>query len=109
MDIITFIETLKGHPNDYDGLDKNDTGRWIIEEIFTRGNCGNFALILNRVFGGSFVMTEDNGHVMVEVDGRRYDITGDVTEVYTSCKSATLAEVRLYQDNYSFVERGPIV
>lgn len=46
-------------------------------EVYTKGSCVRFALILNSVFpGGEIYYNQD--HAVYELDGHFYDITGDV-------------------------------
>ena len=53
-------------------------------EVFTRGCCYWFAYILCGRFPQAELMYDlTENHFMVEIDGRLYDITGDVSGVYT--------------------------
>lgn len=55
-----------------------------VDEVFTCGCCYWFAFILCQRFPGrSRVMYDQiENHFMTEVDGRLFDITGDVTGKY---------------------------
>lgn len=48
--------------------------------IFTNGSCLNFHLILRQVWPeGEFLFNID--HIITRIDGRCYDITGEVKDV----------------------------
>lgn len=51
-------------------------------ECFTSGCCWWFAHILCERFKGEMVYDEIDGHFGCEINGRVYDITGDVTETF---------------------------
>lgn len=103
---------------------RKDTGFEIVAEVFTRGNCGNFAVAFNIAFPESVVWyaaKQDDKedlvtHVICELNGRYYDITGDVTGgLWRPVERTVIEEVmhddsthRVY-DNYSFKKRGPLV
>ena len=108
--ILKFIELIRGTPATFNGCDPDDTSANIITEIYTRGNCGNFALALQAAFGGQLLMDRMCPHVACGIDGRIYDIRGDVTHLYPYLEPVSEADVRNgdYVDNYSFAERGPI-
>lgn len=106
-------------------LDADDTAYNIVTEVFTRGNCGNFAVAFNIAFPESSIWyaaaARDKAdlvtHVVCELDGRLYDITGDVTDLHRwrPVERTVIEEVISQQsrhnvyDNYSFAERGPLV
>lgn len=56
----------------------------LVDEVFTCGCCYWFAFILCRRFEGKSRLMYDQieNHFMAEIDGRLYDITGDVTGKY---------------------------
>lgn len=47
-------------------------------EVFTKGNCGSFALILAKAFPGGEIK-DLKGHIIYEIDKQWYDITGIVS------------------------------
>lgn len=54
-----------------------------VDTVFTNGCCYWFAEILHQRFPSSRICyNTDYGHFVTEIDGRLYDITGDVTEKY---------------------------
>ncbi len=55
-----------------------------VDEVFTCGCCYWFAFILCRRFADRSQLMYDqiDNHFMAEIDGRLYDITGDVTGKY---------------------------
>lgn len=50
-------------------------------EVFTKGNCGSFARILNKTFSGGNIL-HNIDHAVFEYQGVYYDITGNVTGEY---------------------------
>lgn len=57
-----------------------------IEDVFTKGCCYWFAMILATRFeddGAEIVYDETANHFGTAIDGAVYDITGDVTDDYT--------------------------
>ena len=46
-------------------------------EVFTEGYCYDFAYMLQRTFGGDIVYNMLD-HYLLHVDGKFYDITGEV-------------------------------
>lgn len=53
-------------------------------EMFTCGLCYWFAFILQERFGGNMMYEPVINHFVQEIGGRLYDVTGDVTEQYTT-------------------------
>lgn len=107
--VLRFIELIRGVPPTED-MDENDTASLIVTEIFTQGNCGNFALALQTAFGGTLYHTTPSDHVLCKIDGRLYDITGDVTGRYDCFEvDEQYIQRQCLVDNYSFDFRGPIV
>jgi hypothetical protein len=108
-----FLDALRGEDVTIYGLDPNDCARPIITEVFTRGNCGNLAIMLSVAFGARPVLLADVCHVVSDIDGRLFDINGDVTDKYhTSAKRHLSLSDLMKEDvvnNYSFLERGPII
>jgi hypothetical protein len=129
--VLAFIGALKGidwakeYPEQQ--FDKDDTAVHIIEEIYSRGNCGNFAVALCIAFPEAvpyYVAHLDDiqfgvsnkeieHHVAVEIGDRLYDIKGDVTDYYEKSTQTTIEEIiqsktHGFFSNYSFKERGPM-
>lgn len=48
-------------------------------EIFTKGSCLNFFLILHSIYPEAIPLYNSN-HVIVKIDDKCYDITGRVSE-----------------------------
>ena len=99
-----------------EGLDPNDSAFHIITEIFSTGNCGNLAVMLNLAFGGYPFVLPDKSHVITLIDGRFYDIHGDVTDEYKGHPKTAITRDQIIKcdphmmyGNYSFDLRSPIV
>ena len=105
-----FIALLRGTQATFHGCDVNDTSFHIMIEIFSKGNCGNFASALQVAFGGELALVDSGAHVVFRYEGRLYDIHGDVTDKYPHYYPTDVDHlIRTdYIDNYSFAERGPI-
>jgi hypothetical protein len=123
--VLNFIELLKGIDN---------SSREIMEEMFTKGDCGRFFFILKSVFPESepYAITPniealDNGyihHVITKIGDKYYDIRGVFDEErlhdlndfvdkgwFESVFITTehwLYECDLF-NNYSYEVRGPIL
>lgn len=110
--IIQFIELIRGPEQMADGiLTADDTSRGIITEVFTNGNCGNFAQALALAFSGNVIYVEEAHHMVCEIDNKLYDITGDVTDKYWHkyCVVPSSSKLEDMTGNYSFAERGPLI
>lgn len=110
--VMTFLSALRGDlevPPDY-SITLAETSQEIIHEIFQGGNCGNLAVMLSLAFNGEPVEIGD--HFVGRVNGRLYDINGDVTDKYASA-AQTVRTVQwvirhsMMYSNYSFEHRGP--
>lgn len=67
-----------------------------IERLFTQGYCYQFARLLEDRFEDACIQYEPTwGHFVTEIDGRLYDIRGDVTELYDDTKE-------WYSEEYCF-------
>ena len=53
-----------------------------VDEVFTRGCCYWFAVIMAMRFNSPIMYSPVDNHFTVSIHGRLYDITGDVTEKY---------------------------
>lgn len=109
--VIRFIRALTGPTPEErvaEGLEANDSYQPVFVDIFTRGACGNFADALALAFDGQAMITPDKAHVVTKIDGRLYDITGDVTTKYPNVTAIIRSPADL-TDNYSWHERGPIL
>lgn len=74
--ILKFIEDFKQY--DKDGS---------LEETFLNGYCYWFAYMLDGRFLNARIQYEPiEGHFVTEIDGRYYDIRGDVTDIYKDAK-----------------------
>lgn len=108
-----FLDALRGEDVTVYGLDPNDCARPIITEVFTQGNCGNLAIMMAVAFGARPVYLDDAVHVVSDIDGRLFDINGDVTDRYKNYSREYLSLSDLMNkdvvNNYSFLERGPII
>lgn len=51
--------------------------------MFLNGMCYYFALILRERFGGEICYAPIDNHFIARIDGRLYDASGDVTDLYT--------------------------
>lgn len=47
-------------------------------EIFTKGNCGSFSLMLMKTFPGGEIKNLVGGHLIYEYNDQWYDITGAI-------------------------------
>ena len=106
INIITFINLIRG-TLPYEGAEYAESAVGITTEIFTQGNCGNFAQALKIAFGGEVVFSDN--HLLCLINGRLYDITGDVTEDYPDYRHPKLMELEDMTNNYSFMDRGSIL
>lgn len=108
--VVQFIEMLRGPTVDHlPGLDTNDTSYHIMGEIFTQGNCGGFALALQIAFGGEVVFVDGFYHYVLLLDGKLYDINGDVTTKFNKWSTPVHSHLEDCTSNYSFADRGPII
>jgi hypothetical protein len=120
--VLNFIELLKG---------VDDSSREVMEEMFTKGDCGRFHFILHTVFPEAVPYAIMNGryivHVITLIDGKFYDIKGifnkdrmkdfdDIEELVGKKLEDTIKEVdreHLTNEdmfcNYCFEVRGPIL
>ena len=74
--ILKFIEDFKQY-------DKDGT----LEKTFLNGYCYWFAYMLDGRFLNARIQYEPiEGHFVTEIDGRYYDIRGDVTDIYKESK-----------------------
>ena len=110
--VMRFIGLITG-VDQYNSDDIPHTAKPIIQEVFTRGNCGNFAIILHDFFGGEMYIDEQAYHVITKIDGIFYDVNGvwtnddpDYTPIPVTTKEL---EERDLINNYSFTFRGPII
>lgn len=106
INILTFINLIRG-TLPYEGAEYAESAVGITTEIFTQGNCGNFAQALKIAFGGEVVISDN--HLLCRIEGRMYDITGDVTRNHPNWRSATMIELEDMTNNYSFMDRGSIL
>lgn len=106
INVLTFISLIRGNMPWPDAAE-GDSSIGIITEVFTQGNCGNFAQALKIAFGGEVVFSDT--HLLCRLDGRMYDITGDVTRNHPNWRPATMMELEDMTNNYSFSDRGSIL
>ena len=66
-EILGFIQNFKGS-----------------KDVFLNGCCYWFAFILQERFGGNMMYEPVENHFVQEIGRRLYDVSGDVTEEYTS-------------------------
>lgn len=89
-----FVEEKSDEEIDGSKLWVYSTAVGITTEIFTKGNCGNFALALYLFMDkmGSLVeVSGDYTHILYRSEsGRLYDIHGDVTDNFSKEKSLEL-------------------
>lgn len=105
INILTFINLIRGNLP-FEGAEIGDTSIEIVTEVFTQGNCGNFAQALQIAFGGQVVFSDH--HLLCLIDGRLYDINGDVTHKYPNFRHPRIIELEDMTNNYSFDNRGPL-
>jgi hypothetical protein len=120
--VLNFIELLKG---------VDDSSREVMEEMFTKGDCGRFHFILHTVFSEAVPYAIMNGryivHIITLIDGKFYDIKGifnedrmkdfnDIEGLVGKKLEDTIKEVdreHLTNEdmfcNYCFEVRGPIL
>ena len=53
------------------------------QQVYTNGSCYHFYLILKKVFPNA-VCWYDESHIVTEINGRFYDITGEVQKKFKS-------------------------
>jgi hypothetical protein len=120
--VLNFIELLKG---------VDDSSREVMEEMFTKGDCGRFHFILHSVFPEAVPYAIMDGeyiiHVITWIDGKFYDIKGIFNEdrmkdfsdieglvgkklqdVIREVSRKHLTDKDMFC-NYCFEERGPIL
>ena len=64
------------------GLDAEDSFHPTVTKIYTQGCCGNFAIMLSLAFQGQLKNVINGHHIIVEIGGKLYDATGEVTDLY---------------------------
>lgn len=81
--VMFFIGLIKGHKNGH-GHDAHD----VLEKIYSRGNCYMFAKALQFAFPEAEVLSTPwlGGHAVAKIDGRYYDITGELKDDNRWCK-----------------------
>ena len=125
--VMRFIRLITGEGISEDdqkkyGLSKFDASRPIIEEIFTSGDCGRFALILKFVFPeAKLLYAPKSGHILTKIGEYLYDVRGKYKNFYISDEDGNLIPENLVEVdedwikdqmldcNYSFERRGPMV
>jgi hypothetical protein len=50
-----------------------------MELILQRGGCGQLALLLREIFGGTILIRGDKQHVAFSLDGVAFDVKGQIT------------------------------
>lgn len=107
-----FLDLLRGPKIVEDGhLTHDDTSRNIICEIFTNGNCGNLAIIMADLFNGKLCCNHNHAYVEVEIEGVKtyWDIDGEFHAPQTiNYVTEQDLQNKMFVDNYSFAERGPL-
>ena len=78
-----------------------------VDDVFQKGCCYWFSMILHMRFPDSRIMYDQAfNHFVTEIDGRLYDITGDVTEKYNVIPwdeySDDLHRIRIIRDCIMF-------
>lgn len=63
-------------------IDSFHIGDNTVDYVFTNGCCYWFAQILCEAFNGKLVYDEVENHFASLINGRIYDITGDITNKY---------------------------
>mgnify|MGYP006379771933 CR=1 FL=1 len=53
-------------------------------DTFLYGNCYWFAFILQNRFNGTILYDEIDNHYLCEINGRIYDVRGEVTDFYSN-------------------------
>jgi hypothetical protein len=118
--VLAFIEVLKGPQIRAVGsLSREDCARPELVRIFSMGNCGRFAAVLQLLFpGGQIVRLVDRSHYAYRLGDRLYDVLGLLTEGREDManwtgetEDAAVAELADDDvlDNYSAEAKGPIV
>lgn len=51
----------------------------VMESTFLNGYCYDFAYMLQRTYGGDIVFIKKDCHFVLRIDGKYYDITGEVS------------------------------
>jgi hypothetical protein len=80
--VMEFINLVKGHKNHGTGYDAHE----IIERVYKNGNCYMFAKTLQFIFPQAEIYSVDCSwfsHVVAKIDGKLYDITGEVSDEYS--------------------------
>ena len=107
LSIDEFIDLIRGG-------DEDSTVE-IVTEIFMQGNCINLALILKHAYPHDDLVTTDNNlNIALQLNGRIYDIRGDITNIVKTNGvtfkpiSAYAARGHFVVNNYAFDCRGPV-
>ena len=58
------------------------------QQVYTEGSCYHFYLILKEIFPNAQPYFDED-HIVTKIDGKFYDITGEVKEVAEKVKKAT--------------------
>ncbi len=114
MDIEKFLKLLRGIPNSVSLPE--DRPYEIIGEIFTNGNCYNFAFAVKALDNEIRVFTSNEiNHAWFEYRGCHYDINGKsehLKVLFEDGLATEIFDVDLSEgdmDNYSIALRGPMI
>jgi len=72
------------------------------ETVYTMGGCYQFHLILKAVFPKAVPIYQSPGHVVTELDGKLYDITGEVLAEPTQIKLEDEPRILVEAQNWYF-------
>jgi len=65
-----------------------------IEAIYLNGNCYKLYLLLKKLYPESeLYITKEKNHIVTKINGRYYDITGDVKGVFSKVKENLLPTI----------------
>lgn len=87
VDDLTLRKQILDFIEDFKSFDKDN----VLLNTFTKGYCYYFAVILMERFGGIILYDYLDGHFVIMIRHRIYDITGDVTNKYNDI-------TKLYQE-----------
>jgi hypothetical protein len=110
--ILKAIKLLRGRFVPSDDEEVNHTPYWTLGEIYTQGNCANFAHALQLLIGGTVLYSDEIAHYWLLYDGNHYDINGISKGLKALHENKLTKRVSLRSsliDNYSPACRGPMI
>lgn len=70
---------------------------------YTHGKCMTFALLLENKFGGELIYLPLQAHFVLYLNGKMWDITGNVSKVYAKEKRVKLEDVKIPIQEFNYM------